>query len=145
MKRILAATDGSEGAGRALDFAANLARDSHAELLIANVIGGYGLPGEIFRRFTPAQSAWLEEELNSHSARVLTGARERAIQLGAKPIKIESRQGGVAQTLNEIAEENGVDVIVVGKRGAGGPAATLLGGAAQKLVNLAECTVIVVA
>ena len=52
MKRILVATDGSEGADRAVDYAARLAKADSAELLIVNVIGGYGLPDKVFRAFT---------------------------------------------------------------------------------------------
>ena len=51
MKRsILVATDGSEAADRAVDYAASLAKREGADLLIANVIGGYGLPD---RRLLP--------------------------------------------------------------------------------------------
>jgi nucleotide-binding universal stress UspA family protein len=44
MRRIMVATDGSEAAGRAVDYAAGLAKREKADLLVANVIGGYGLP-----------------------------------------------------------------------------------------------------
>jgi nucleotide-binding universal stress UspA family protein len=46
MNRILVATDGSEGADRAVDYASLRAKDDSAELLIVNVIGGYGLPDD---------------------------------------------------------------------------------------------------
>ncbi len=144
MKRIVAATDGSEGAGRAIDFAATLAKEVNAELLITNVIGGYGLPGEVFRLFTQPQAIWLEELLNSHSAAVLTEARQRALRFGVATVKIESRTGDVVRTLNDFVRENGADAIVVGRRGAGGLEAAILGSIAQKLVNLAECAVVVV-
>jgi nucleotide-binding universal stress UspA family protein len=144
MKRILVATDGSESAGRAIDFAAALAKDAHADLLIANVIGGYGLPGEVFRRFTQSQTAWLEELLQAHSAEVLTEARERTLRLGVAAVEIESRAGDVAQTLSDLAAAKGVDAIVVGRRGAGGVATLLLGSAAHKLVSLATLPIVVV-
>ena len=38
MKHILVATDGSEGAGRAIDYAARWAKNVGADLLIVNVI-----------------------------------------------------------------------------------------------------------
>ena len=61
MKRVLVATDGSEGADRAVDYAARRAKDDGAELLIVNVIGGYGLPEKVFMAFTEAQHVWLKE------------------------------------------------------------------------------------
>ena len=144
MKRILAATDGSEDANRAIDFAASLARDLGAELALANVIGGYGLPDEIFKRFTRAEAAWLDELLEAHSAQILKTARERAAKGGASLVAIESRRGDGAPTLVRIADDLDAGAIVVGRRGASGAASLLLGSAAHKLVSLATRPVIVV-
>jgi len=40
MKRVLVATDGSEAADRAVDYAAGLAKREKADLLVVNVVGG---------------------------------------------------------------------------------------------------------
>ena len=55
MKRILVATDGSEGAGRAVEYASRRAKDDGAELWIVNVMGGHGLP-EQWSAPSPAHS-----------------------------------------------------------------------------------------
>jgi nucleotide-binding universal stress UspA family protein len=144
MKLILVATDGSETADRAVDYAANLAKRHDAGLLVVNVIGGYGLPDSVFSRFTHAQQAWLRELLESMSAQTLTKARDRAKGLGATTIQLESRRGDVAQTIVEIAQEKDADLIVVGKRGEGRLAGLLLGSVSQKLVSLAPRPVTVV-
>jgi len=144
MKRILATTDGSEGANRAVDYAADLAKQSGAPLLIANAIGGYGLPDEIFREFTRSQATWLDELLRSNSAGILTKARDRAQERGAAAVEIESLTGEVGETIARIAEDKDVEAIVVGKRGASGVAALVLGGVAHKLVSLSSRPVIVV-
>jgi nucleotide-binding universal stress UspA family protein len=144
MKRILAATDGSEDAGSAVDYAADLAKGFGAGLLIVNVIGGYGLPDEIFKRFTRSQSAWLAELLEANSAEVLRAARERALQRGAAPVEVESRHGDAAPALAEIAEDRDADMIVVGRHGASGAASLLLGSVAHKLVNMSRRPVLVV-
>jgi nucleotide-binding universal stress UspA family protein len=144
MKRILVATDGSDGADRAVDYAAQMAKNEGADLLIVNVIGGYGLPHRLFQALTRAQQAWLEELLQSMSAELLTKARDRARSLGAATIQLESRTGDVAQTIIEIAQEKGTDAIVVGKRGAGLVAKLLLGSVSQKLVSLSPLPVTVV-
>jgi nucleotide-binding universal stress UspA family protein len=91
MKRILVATDGSESADRAVDYAASLARREKADLLIANVIGG--LPDDVFARLIDAEQASLKEMLESMSAKTLTKARERARAAGAATIQLESRTG----------------------------------------------------
>ncbi|MGB7102366.1 MAG: universal stress protein, partial [Xanthobacteraceae bacterium] len=95
MNRILVAVDGSEGSDRAIDYAARRAKDDSAELLIVNIIGGYGLPEKVFMAFTGDQHAWLKELLDSESTQTLMAARERARHDGAGTVLLESRTGGV--------------------------------------------------
>ncbi len=144
MKRILVATDDSEGADRAVDYAARRAKADGAELLIVNVIGGYGLPDKVFRAFTRAEQTWLTELLESLSAETLTKARDRARSAGATIIELESRDGDVAPTIIAIAQEKAADAIIVGKRGAGRVTGLLLGSVSQKLVSLSPLPVTVV-
>ncbi len=143
-RRILVATDGSEAADRALDYAARLAKREGADLLIVNIIGGYGLPDGVFARMIDAKQASLKEMLDSISAQTLTKARERARASGADSIQLESRSGDIAETVIEIAKEKAINAIVVGKRGAGPIQRLLLGSVSQKLVSLAPVPVIVV-
>ena len=144
MRHIVVATDGSPGADRAVDYAARLAKDSAADLVIVNVIGGYGLPGEVFRRFTRGEHVWLEELLEALSAGILRGAQDRVRALGVASAQLASRRGEVAQTILDVAGEKDADAIVVGKRGSGQLAGALLGSVSQKLVSLAPRVVMVV-
>jgi nucleotide-binding universal stress UspA family protein len=144
MNRILVATDGSEGADRAIDHAARRAKRDGAELLIVNVVGGYGLPDKVFMAFTHDQHVWLKELLASHSAQTLAAARDRARKAGVGTILLDSRTGKVAQTIIDIAQEKKADAIVVGKRGAGRVAGVLLGSVSQKLVILSPLPLTVV-
>jgi nucleotide-binding universal stress UspA family protein len=143
MNRILVATDGSEGADRAIDYAASQARDNGAELLIVNVMGGYGLPENVFMAFT-ADRAWLKELLESQSATILAAARERALKAGVHTVLLESRAGEIAQVIIDIAREKQLGTIVLGKRGAGRVAGMLLGSVSQKLVTLTPLPLTVV-
>jgi nucleotide-binding universal stress UspA family protein len=144
MRRILVVTDGSAGADRALEYAARLAKQEGADLVIVNVIGGYDLQHTVFKALTHAQQAWFEELLQSIAAELLTKARDRARSAGASVIQLESRSGDVAQTIIDIAQERQADLIVVGKRGAGFVAGLLIGSVSQKLVGLAPLPVTVV-
>ncbi len=144
MNRILVATDGSGDADRAIDYAAHRAKDAGAELLIVNVVGGYGLPEKVLIAFTNDQSVLLKELLESQSAQTLTAARDRARKAGAGTILLESRRGEVAQTIIEIAQEKKADAIVVGKRGAGRVEGALLGSVSQKLVVLSPLPLTVI-
>ncbi len=144
MTRILVATDGSESADRAIDYAARVAKKDGADLLIVNVIGGYGLPDALMSRFTDEQQAWWDELLNSMSGEILTKARDRARAAGAGMVQLESRRGDIATAILDIVREKEVDAIVVGKHGAGGIARLLLGSVSHKLVSLATCPVTVI-
>jgi nucleotide-binding universal stress UspA family protein len=144
MKRILVAIDGSDGADRAVDYAARLAASEGADLLIVNVVGGYGLPESVLGSFSHTQQVWLDELLIAASAEMLTKARDRARKLGTKMIQLESRPGDVVETVIAVAQEKKVDMIVVGKRGAGRITGLLLGSVSQKLVSLAPVPVAVI-
>jgi len=144
MSRILVATDGSDRANRAIDYAARRAKREGGDLVIVNVIGGYGLPDKVVRAFTRAESVWLEEQLAALSAEILTEARDRARKIGVRAIRLESRTGDVAQTIITIAKGVRADAVVVGKRGAGRVTGLLLGSVSQKLVSLAAIPVTVV-
>jgi nucleotide-binding universal stress UspA family protein len=144
MKRVLVATDGSEAADRAVDYAARLAARENSQLSIVNVVGGYGLPVHIFARFTESQQAWLKEVLESASAEMLVKARDRALVAGASEIRLESREGDVAESVLDIAREQQADIVVVGKRGASAVERLLIGSVSERLVKLAHLPVIVV-
>ncbi len=144
MKRILVATDGSEGSDRAVDFAADMAKTYGADLLIINIRGGYGLSVELVRQFSNTDSAWFEELLKTRSAEILESARERALSAGASTIVLESRSGHVAEAIIDFSKEKDADAIVVGKRGSEEVAEMLVGSVPQKLVNLASRVIMVV-
>jgi nucleotide-binding universal stress UspA family protein len=144
MKLILVATDGSQGADRAIDYAAKMAKNFDAALLIVNAIGGSGLPGDAMSRLNAAQHVWLDELLSALSADILTKAQARARAAGAAAVILESRAGDIVQTILDLSKERDADVIIVGKRGQGRIAGLLLGSVSQKLVSLATLPVTVV-
>jgi nucleotide-binding universal stress UspA family protein len=143
MSCILVATDGSEGGDRAIDYAAAEALKDNAELLIVHIVG-YGLPHDLFQRFSEPQNAWFRELLESYSAEILSKARDRARKAGMNAIELESRGGDIAHAILDIAKEKGVNAIIVGKRGIGRSEGILLGSVSQKLVSLAHLPVTVV-
>jgi len=142
MTKILVATDGSDGADRAVDYAANLAKVLNDELLIVNV--ACGIPAPLFRHLTSRQNAWIRETENAMSAEILSKARARARSQGCGKVLLDSGSGDVVKTIIKIAQDKGVRTIIVGKRGAGRVKGLLLGSVSQKLVSLAPCPVVVV-
>jgi nucleotide-binding universal stress UspA family protein len=144
MKKVLVAIDGSAGSDRAVDFAAKLVTDPEAMLVIVNIVGGSALPGDLLSQITSAQNAWLKEALAQHSGDILRKAQERARQHGVARIQLESRDGDVAQTILDLAEQTSAEAVVVGKRGTGQVAGLLLGSVSQKLAALASKVVVIV-
>ena len=142
MKEILIATDSSDGAMRAFDYAVNLAPCLGSRVVIANIVSA--IPADLFARLTAEQCAWLRETEAALSAEILRAAAARAKALGGDGAVLESRGGEIARALMDIANERNVELIVAGKRGAGRVEGILLGSVSQKLVSVSARPVLVV-
>lgn len=141
MRHIMVATDGSNGANRAVDVAAELARALAGDLLIAIVEDT--LLGEQARQLARAEGNF-GDALEALTAQTLKAAEARARDLGVSRIELRTGSGDVAQSLISIAAGSAVEMIVLGRRGHGQLAGLLLGSVSQKLVSLAPCAVVVV-
>jgi nucleotide-binding universal stress UspA family protein len=140
IKRILAATDNSDGAHRALEAAAELAKRTGAALIIVNVEQGYFDPD-----LRPLRDAdGLVDVLEARSREILLRAKELAQQIGVTNIQTISGLGDAAAFILDVAKREDVDLIVVGKRGRGRLAGLLLGSVSQHVVTLAPCSVHIV-
>jgi ubiquinone biosynthesis protein len=118
--RVLAATDRSETADRAVEWAAEMAARYEAELLVLRVT----LDGD---------AAELEADLAEYAA---------ALGEGVRPLV--RRADDPAQAIVEAAREEGVDVLVVGSVGMQGRKEFLLGNVPNRVSHNAPCTVVIV-
>ena len=141
MKLIISANDGSDGAGRALIFAAGLAKSFDAKLLIVHVSDD---------KFSQKQLAQLEQlkvtegdALEQVSLRNLLKAKAIAKDHGAANVDTMTAAGDPAKALIELAKSKHADAIVVGRRGRGQLEGLLLGSVSQKLASLAPCAIII--
>lgn len=153
MRGILAATDGSAGGDRAVDFAAAMAGKFAAELVLLNVepeMDPRALSHDTraldpdLKGLLEAERISLNEFLDDASRGILEKAKARAEAAGAARIVTLSRSGDPAEIILTTAEEHGCDAIVMGKRGHGRLFGLLLGSVSQKVTTMARCTVIVV-
>jgi nucleotide-binding universal stress UspA family protein len=141
MRQIMVATDGSDDADRAVDFAAELAKAVDGGLLIVHI--GDGVSDKDLAQLARAEKD-IGDALESRAQQILRNARERAQRLGAPRVHLQSGWGDAAEAIIEAAQRERADVVVVGRRGRGRLAGLLLGSVSQKLVSLAPCVVIVV-
>jgi nucleotide-binding universal stress UspA family protein len=133
--RILLAVDGSEQAKEAVRVAVDLARKSSGEIFICHVHE----KGLVSRETVDLESR--------DEARELTDAVLDVVRKAGVPARSELRvsgTAGVAKEILEAAREFDVDTIVLGSRGLGDLAGLLLGSVAHKVIQLADCPVVVV-
>jgi nucleotide-binding universal stress UspA family protein len=142
MKRILVATDGSEGAGRAVDAAARVAAALRAELWIVNVMDG--ISDEELGRIAQVENSSIGDVIGAFSDQILAAAKDRALRLGPPSIHLKARSGDLAQAILDTAGEIGAEAIFAGKRDRSRLAGILLGSVSQKLASLASCMVVIV-
>lgn len=141
MRHIMVATDGSSGANRAVDLAAELAKAVAGDLLIATVADSQ--LGEEAWQVARVEGN-IGDVLEALTTKTLKDAEARARSLGISRIELRMGSGDVAQSLIDIAVGNSVEMIVLGRRGRGQLAGLVLGSVSQKLVSLAPCAVTVV-
>ena len=142
MKRILIATDGSEGAARAFGAALEMAKRYSAELLIVTVEQGLLRSNE--ETFMRVEHANPEDILYGASRQILQRCEDIAKAKGFDKVRGFLGMGDPTPFILEIANRERSDLIVVGRRGRGRLTGLLLGSVSQKLATLADCKVLIV-
>ncbi len=137
MTRILFATDFSDGAARAQEYATSLAMTWDADLDVLHVLEGpawmpsrttdISLPEQIHEDVTP-QLAEMQKQM----------ARKRVAATVRQSRGIPSAQ------INQAAKECGSDLVVLGTEGRTGRYYRLLGSTAERVTKIAPCPVLAV-
>lgn len=141
MQRIMVVTDGSQGANRAVDVAAGLAKAVNGVLWIVTIRDVMLLANHLKEMHRLGMS---EQLLERFSKQILTEAQDRATQLGAPDVRVYAFEGDAPGTIIDIVEREHIDVLVVGRHGRGGFAGLPLGNVAQRLTSFCPCCVMVV-
>jgi nucleotide-binding universal stress UspA family protein len=136
MKEFLVATDGSKGSDAAIDEALELAREVGAHVTFAFVrrppssLLGY-----------PYYDRLLSSELST-ARETVAAAQSRAAEAGIDSGS-EILEGDPVDELLSVADNRGVDLIVMGSRGRGAFAGALLGSVSSGVVQHANVPVLV--
>ena len=137
-KKILVPTDGSDFAKKAQKHALFLSKVSGAEIVAVSVtennfVNGLPLDDEIYQ---------LNQILKERSEENLKEFDE----LNEDDLKITHviREGSPARVILEVAQEEAIDLIVMGSSGKSGFDRFIMGSVADKVVNSAKCAVLVV-
>lgn len=142
MKKILIATDGSPSSAEAVEFGVDLAAEHEAAVIFVHVapatdvlpVAGYGMGGGLPR---------VPHELTEYDRVSLDDAEQIASEHGVRA----STKLLVGDTVDEIvayADNQDVDMIVVGSRGHGALASALLGSVSRGVLSESKRPVMIV-
>jgi nucleotide-binding universal stress UspA family protein len=139
LKRILVPTDFSESANHALRYGISFAREYKAELIVLHVVEtlSVGYASDLF----PVPMAEVLDEITGYAKGELTKlvelARERGVT--ARDVVI---QGKPAAEVIRYAQEQAIDMIVLGTHGRGMLDHALFGSTTERVVRKAPCPVL---
>jgi nucleotide-binding universal stress UspA family protein len=134
--KILVAIDGSDASMDAADYATAICQRYNAELYALHVIHADVDFPHVTSEFTRNMRNEGEKYLN----KVKLKANEKDMQIKTEIISSKDISGGIV----DFAEENNIDLIVIGTRGRSGFKRLLLGSVASRVVTYAHCPVLVV-
>ena len=148
IKKILVAIDGSGHSLKAVDYASTIAAGCKAKVIILSVVKEHmakELPAELraYAKLEDISVADLDN-LKKITADLVMDAAERSREKGAEDVVTEVQTGPVARTIVACAQQNDVDMLVIGSRGLGNIEATLRGGVSHRVELLAKCPVLTV-
>jgi nucleotide-binding universal stress UspA family protein/GNAT superfamily N-acetyltransferase len=144
IRTILVASDGSEGARRAARCAGALAAAVEAKLIMVRA-HGVRLPGQASKQAAGEPDSDTPDRAGRRdSDPEVVALAEEVEQHESIEVSTHVRRGEAAGAILDVAEEEAVDLIVVGDRGMTGASRWLLGSVANRVSHHAACSVLIV-
>jgi nucleotide-binding universal stress UspA family protein len=138
ISKILVAIDGSDASMDAADYAISISKKYNAELYALHVIRA---DVDLFGQHETSEfMTRMRIEGEKYLNKVKLIADEKNIQIKTEMISSID----IARGIVDYAEENNIDLIVIGTRGISGFKKLLLGSVASHVVTYAHCPVLVV-
>lgn len=145
-QNILVGVDGSEHSERAVDAAIDLVQHYQSSITLMHVIRSMQLPKEIEAMITTGEVTESRLEILQNSAELILDRAEKKFQQGgisSETINREVLKGDPASTLAHYAENQAIDLIIIGYHGLDADA-RLLGSVARKLSNIVTVSCLIV-
>ena len=141
---ILAGYDGSRNAARAVEKAAVAAALCEARLTVLTIFRHHSLLEVSLSMVRPSDPGPLDAAMRSYAIETAEFGKEIAQRHGAPKARAFVKAGYPARSVIDFANEHGIDLIVIGRRGLGSIEDYLLGSVSHKVSGLARCPVLVV-
>lgn len=138
-KNILVPTDTSESAQRALMMALELAKEFDSQIVLLHVV----YTPEALGYTLSSGNSVPQEEISIYGREALTAALA-GIDTGNVPLKKKLIPGHPGIVILEEIESGQIDLVVMGNRGYGAIAGSLLGSVSQRVLSKAKCPVMIV-
>ncbi len=135
--RILVPTDGSDPADRAFERALDLASTYDAALHLLYVVDVSALAGEF-------DAVTVVEHLERSGRETVQRLRKRAEEAGVEDVTTKVVEGTPYRTILEYADDEEVDLVVMGTHGRTGLDRYLLGSVTERVVRTADVPVLTV-
>jgi nucleotide-binding universal stress UspA family protein len=143
-QKLLVPVDGSEHSTRAVDAAIEIVKCVGASVDVVHVIRDLSLPREIREMIASGEITAPRMQILQDSADIILDKARSEFQAGGvSRIQAKCLMGDPAAKILEYAEQNSIDLIVLGQRGLA-PHDNLLGGVARKLVNMTTISCLIV-
>ncbi|MBX7160597.1 MAG: universal stress protein [Acidimicrobiia bacterium] len=139
--KLLVATDGSPGGDEAVRLAADVAVRMQIDVVLLHV---YETAPAFVAGFEQPMALEVNDALESAARRVVKMAEEILADKGVTAASSRCVGGHVPSMILDVADSEGVDLIVLGHRGHG-LSRFLLGSVADRVSHHAECAVLLAA
>lgn len=146
MERILLAVDGSEHSSRAAKLAGELSGCLGAPVVVVHVVpaGLFAMTQSVPPEFVNIEHVYLSqrEMLEAAGQTVVDEAASKVRAAGGSVQSGEVLVGNAAQEIVAVAESEGCDIIIMGRRGLGNVGGLLMGSVSHKVGQLTDKTLI---
>ena len=148
INKLLVAVDGSSHSLKAVDYASAIATCCKASVIILTVVKVH-----MVKELSAETRAYAKLEqipgvdldgLKMIAGELVADVEKRSREKGVDEVVTKVREGPIARTIVECAQQDDVDMIVVGSRGFGNIESTLRGGVSLRVELLAKCPVLTV-